>query len=370
MGKKGELTMARTISRRQFLRFATVGAAGGVLAACAPVPAATPAPAAPAATAAAPAAPTTAPAAVSSKRLLFVWSPKATNNPVFDVAKVGGQMRAKELGDVDFQLVGPANADAQKQAALLDDVVSKGCDSLGLSCNDADALKPVIDRAMGKGIPVITWDSDSPSSKRLAFYSFDVGKAATAGANVFVDVMKDNPHRTYSLLTGVPGAPNLEGRIKAVRAVLDKTDLKLISTEACNDDIQKGAEVVENRMTATPDLGGWFFIGGWPLFGDIKAMPKLLAAKGKTKVVTWDTLEAECQDLIDGVLQGLIGQKYFGWGYDGVGIMYDIIKHGKKFPAFIDSGYDLVTTGDQAKDFLARWKSQDFKMGPSPFGNG
>src|SRR5450756_363302 len=114
MGKKGELTMARTISRRQFLRFATVGAAGGVLAACAPVPAATPAPAAPAATAAAPAAPTTAPAAVSSKRLLFEWSPKATNNPVFNVAKVGGQMRAKELGDVDFQWVGPADADAQK----------------------------------------------------------------------------------------------------------------------------------------------------------------------------------------------------------------------------------------------------------------
>src|SRR5512133_2320314 len=150
--------MARVISRRQFLRFAAVGAAGSALAACAPVPAATPAPAVPAAPAATTAPePTTAPAA-STKRLLFVWSPKATNNPVFDVAKVGGQMRAKELGDVDFQWVGPADADAQKQAALLDDVVSKGCDGLGLSCNDADALKPVIDRAMAKGIPVITWD--------------------------------------------------------------------------------------------------------------------------------------------------------------------------------------------------------------------
>ena len=185
------------------------------LAACAPIAAPT-APHGRAAPAATTAQPTTAPAA--GKRLLFVWSPKATNNPVFDVAKVGGQMRAQELGDVDFQWVGPADADAQKQAALLDDVVSKGCDGLGVSCNDADALKPVIDRAMAKGIPVITWDSDSPDSKRLTFYSFDVDKAATAGANVFVDVMKDNPNRTYCLLTGVPGAPNLEGRIKAVRA--------------------------------------------------------------------------------------------------------------------------------------------------------
>ena len=95
-----------------------------------------------------------------------------------------------------------------------------------------------------------------------------------------------------------------------------------------------------------------------------------LAAKGKTKVVTWDTLEAECQDLVDGVVQGLIGQKYFGWGYDALGIIYDIVKHGKTYPAFVDSGFDLVTTPEQAQEFLAKWKSQNFKTGPSPYGNG
>ncbi len=357
--------MAQDITRRKFLQLSAMGvgaaAAGGVLAACTA-----------GSTTAPTAAPQSAAAAGGGKKLKFVWSPKATNNPVFDVAKVGGQMRAQELGDIDFQWVGPADADAQKQAALLDDVVSAGCDGLGLSCNDADALKPVIDRAMDKGIPVITWDSDSPSSKRLAFYSFDVTKAATAGGQAFVDAMKTAPNKTYCMLTGVPGAPNLEGRIQAVRAVLDKTDLKFLKLVPCYDDIQKGAAAVEDQMTATPDLGGWFFIGGWPLFGDVNAMPKFVAATkaGKTKCVTWDTLQAECQDFVDGILQGMIGQKYFGWGYDGVGIMYDIVKHGKKFPAFIDSGFDLVTTKDQAQDFMARWKSQNFKMGPSPYGNG
>jgi ribose transport system substrate-binding protein len=355
--------MAKDISRRDFIRLAGLGlgsvAGTGLLGACAaPPPAAAPA-----------AAPTSAPAE-AGKRYTFVWSPKATNNPVFDVARAGGQLRAEELGDVDFQWVGPADADAQKQVQLLDDWVSRGCDGMGISCNNADALKPVIDRAVDKGIPVITWDSDSPDSKRLSFYSIDSEKAATAGADVFVEVMKDNPSRTYSLLTGVPGAPNLEERIKFVRAVLDKTDLQLVSTEACNDDIQKGAEVVEARMTATPDLGGWFFIGGWPLFGDINAMPQLLAAKGKTKVVSWDTLEPQCQVFVDGVVQGLIGQKYFGWGYDALGIIYDIVKHGKTYPAFVDSGFDLVTTVDQANAFIAKWKSQNFKTGPSPYGNG
>ena len=36
--------------------------------------------------------------------------------------------------------------------------------------------------------------------------------------------MQDNPTKTYALLSGNAGAPNLEGRISAVRAVLDEPE--------------------------------------------------------------------------------------------------------------------------------------------------
>src|SRR3954469_23898755 len=186
--------MSTKMTRRNFLRTLAVGAGAGVLAACGTGGAGS---------AATPAGGATAPAQ-GNKKLLFVWSPKATNNPVFDTAKAGGDARAQELG-FDFQWVGPSDADAQKQVQLLEDVISKGCDGLGISCNNADALKPTIDRAVDKGIPVITWDSDSPSSKRLTFYSFDTTMAAGKAGELFVAAMKDNPSRTYALLTGVPG---------------------------------------------------------------------------------------------------------------------------------------------------------------------
>jgi ribose transport system substrate-binding protein len=303
----------------------------------------------------------TAPAQ-GNKKLLFVWSPKATNNPVFDTAKAGGDARAQEIG-IDFQWVGPSEADAQKQVQLLEDVISKGCDGMGISCNNADALQPTIDRAVDKGIPVITWDSDSPKSKRITFYSIDGVKAAQKAAELFIAAMKDNPSRTYAMLTGVPGAPNLEERIKAFREVADKPEnnLKWIATDACNDDIQKGIEVVENRMTSTPDLGGWFFVGGWPLFGDVKAMPKLVAAKGKTKVVAWDTLPSELKLIQDGLVQGLIGQKYYGWGYDATKLLYDIVHDKKQVEKFTDSGFDVVTTADEAAAFLKKWETKNFK---------
>ena len=162
--------------------------------------------------------------------------------------------------------------------------------------------------------------------------------------------MADNPTKTYVLLSGNAGAPNLEGRITAVRAVLDTTDLEYVTTLFCNDDPVLGAQLIEDQLTPMPDLGGIFFIGGWPLFGDVNAMPQFLAATaaGTLKAVSWDTLSMQLPLLENGTVQGLIGQKYFGWGYDGIGIMYDHVVNGIALPPFIDSGFDLLTTPEQA----------------------
>jgi ribose transport system substrate-binding protein len=304
----------------------------------------------------------------------FVWSPKATNNPVFAVAESGGRIRSGELG-VDFQWVGPANTDAVEQANLLDAAITAGCDGMGISCNDANVLLPVIDRAIDAGIPVITWDSDSAASKRLSFYSFETQSAATAGAERFAEVMQDNPTKTYVLLSGNAGAPNLEERITAVQAVLQdpKWGLEYVITLFCNDDTALGSTLIEDQLTAMPDLGGIFFIGGWPLFGDVNNMPQFLAATaaGTLKAVAWDTLSMQLPLLENGTVQGLIGQKYFGWGYDGIGIMYDHVVHKLELPPFIDSGYDLLTTPEQAAEFAKKWETQNFvPEGGSPFGLG
>ncbi len=343
----------KRISRRTFLRVAGIGAGSIALASCAAPP--------PAAQPTAPAQqPVTAPQ-TPSKPLTFVWSPKAVNNPVFDVARRGAEDKAKELG-ITVEWIGPESADAQKQAELLDAAIARKVDGMGISCNDPDALKPVIDRAMDAGIPVITWDSDSPQSKRITFYSLDNEAAARTAGEIMVELLKDSPNKTYAILTGVPGAQNLEARIRAFREVADPAGLQWVATDPCYDDIQKGVEVVENRLTANPDLAGYFMAGAWPLFGDINAMPKFqAAAKAGLKTVAWDILENELKLLKEGLVHALIGQKFYGWGYDAVGILYDIVVNKKEYPPFVDTGFDLVRTPEEAEVFLKKWETGNWR---------
>jgi hypothetical protein len=51
--------------------------------------------------------------------------------------------------------------------------------------------------------------------------------------------------------------------------------------------------------------------------------------------------------------------------------MYDHVVHGIQLPDFIDSGYDLLTTPEQAAEFATKWETQNFVPPEgSPFGVG
>ncbi|ABQ90442.1 hypothetical protein RoseRS_2059 [Roseiflexus sp. RS-1] len=65
--------------------------------------------------------------------------------------------------------------------------------------------------------------------------------------------------------------------------------------------------------------------------------------------------------LKEGLVHALIGQKFYGWGYDAVGILYDIVVNKKTYPPFVDTGFDLVRTPEEADRFLKKWETGNWK---------
>jgi ribose transport system substrate-binding protein len=56
---------------------------------------------------------------------------------------------------------------------------------------------------------------------------------------------------------------------------------------------------------------------------------------------------------------GLVGQKYWGWGYDTVQMIYDKIVNGKTFDTFTNSGMDIVTAVN-VDAMITAWNENDF----------
>jgi len=302
---------------------------------------------------------------VAANKYVFAWIPKALNNPVFELGRSGALQKAKELteqtGDtVEVLYVASVNSDAAEQVRVIEDVISKGVSGIGVSCNDPTALKDAIDKAVDAGIPVMTWDSDSPESKRFTYLGVSNYEGGKAAADLLIKAMGTSGE--VAILTGVPGAFNLEERIRGFKdGIQDYPDIKVVTTVACDDDINKGVQVVEETMQAHPDLDGWFFVGLWPLFAERGSMPlwEEAAKSGDLKTVAFDTLPVELELLKDGYLSGLVGQKYWGWGYDTIQMLYDYIVHNKRYESWTDSGMDIVTIKN-VDAMIEAWETQDF----------
>ena len=316
--------------------------------------------------AAAPAACAPSPA-LKDNKITIAWIPKALNNPVFEIGRVGAEKKAAELtakGPYKVEIVYTASvkSDIAEQSAVMEDVIAKGVDAIGVSCNDPTGCEDPIKKAQDAGIEVMTWDSDSPKSGRFTYLGVDNYEGGKAAAQLLVATMGEKGN--VALLTGVPGAFNLEERIRGFKdGIKDYPGIKIVKTAACNDDINTGVQVVEETMQAMPDLNGWFFVGVWPLFAEAGSM-KLwedAAKAGNIKTVAFDTLPMELDYVKDGRIVGLVGQKYWGWGYDTVQMIYDKIVNCKTYESFTNSGMDLVDKCNA--DVMAQmWEKQDFTI--------
>jgi ribose transport system substrate-binding protein len=309
--------------------------------------------------------------AAGTQTLTIALIPKALDSPVFDVSHQGALQRAAELSarkpvKVEVFYTGSIAADAAEQVRILEDAVARGVDAVAISCIDPTACIDPINRAVAAGIPVMTWDSDSPQSKRFTYLGVDNYLAGRVAGNLLVSALRGRGQ--VAILTGVPGAQNLEERIRGCLDVISLFDeIEVVATVASNEDINQGVQVLEETMQAYPDMDGWFFTGAWPLLAERGSMPLWEAASLRRgmKTIAFDTLPVELELLKDGYLSGLVGQKYWDWGYVSIQIIYDHLIYGRNYLSFVDSGIDIVLL-ENVEPMLQAWDSNDFSRPQLP----
>ncbi|OFW07897.1 MAG: hypothetical protein A3H96_04925 [Acidobacteria bacterium RIFCSPLOWO2_02_FULL_67_36] len=287
--------------------------------------------------------------APAKKKLRFAVIPKALDITVFNYAKVGAEREAARLGDVEVLWNAPASADQLKQKEILESYITQRVDGIAISALNGDFLTDTINRAIDAGIPVVTWDSDAPKSRRMAFYGVDDFKSGQIMGEQAVKMLGGNGK--VAIITSF-GATNLQLRLDGVKDVLAKSPgMQIVEVYDIKEDALRCGEIISTGTRRYPDLGAWISVGGWPVF-----TRNALAAvdPSKTKVISFDTNPPAPDLLKDGKVQVLLGQKYFGWGSETVRLLHDI-KNGRMPPSpMIDSGVDVVTK-DNVDAYVEQW---------------
>lgn len=305
----------------------------------------------------------------------MAWIPKQLNNPVFELGRDSCAQAARELTSryapiqVECLYMGTGSADMAAQAQLINDMVAQGVDAIAVSCNsDVGCVEP-INAAIDAGIPVMTWDSDSPGSRRFAYLGVDNYAAGRAAARQLVDLMGERGE--VIVLSGAPAAANLNDRMSGFSDYMSRyPDIILLDPLYSNDDAVLAAQLLEEALAAHPNAKGVFLVGLWPLLVGREGLPLFVerAQQDAIRVVAFDTLPIELDWLQAGLLDALIGQKYWDWGYDSMKIMFDYVTNGQPYDSFIDTGFDIVNRASAAI-MMDVWQRRDFGSPVQPFEN-
>ena len=84
---------------------------------------------------------------------------KNLGNGFFDAAAKGAEQAAADIGDVEIIYTGPTAATPEGQIEIINSLIAQNVDAIAVSANDQDALVPALQKAMGRGITVISFDS-------------------------------------------------------------------------------------------------------------------------------------------------------------------------------------------------------------------
>ena len=245
--------------------------------------------------------------------------------PFWTAAQVGAARASAEI-NVPITFQAPTAADKLlQQLSMLETFVSDKYNAITFSAIDRVAAKSIVQKAVDGGIPVITTDSDANGTARSIYVGmsdFDAGKAAGEAAKKIIGKGK------VVGLVGYATAQNAQDRIAGVKAAFEGTELELV--EVLLDDV-KPELALSNAQTAMqkyPDLAG--FVTFYSIDGPAACQAVKTAGKtGVVKIVAFDAEPATQVCTQEGVVQAMIGQRVYFYGYLSGLIMQAMTCNGK-----------------------------------------
>lgn len=191
--------------------------------------------------------------AIAQERIAVVV--KSLGNGFFDAAARGAENAAEEIGGIEVIYTGPTSASAEGQIEIVNSLIAQNVDAIAISANDPDALVPVLQRAMDRGIKVISWDSGVAEEGRMLHLNpSDTALIGETIIKLAADYLPDGGD--VAILSASSTATNQNAWIAAAEEALPTMfpDINLVAVVYGDDDSVKSTNEALGLLQTYPDL--------------------------------------------------------------------------------------------------------------------
>jgi ribose transport system substrate-binding protein len=241
-----------------------------------------------------------------------------------------------------------SESNINEEINIVESAIDRGVKAIVLAPSDTTALQPAVKKAKDAGIPVIIIDSklDGDASQYVSFLATDNNGAGQACAKALIEGVKaatGSDTGKIAVMSYVAGVGSEVGRVGGFKDyIAANSKLEIVTTQYSNADMPTALDQTTNVLTANPDLVGIFGANEPTAIGMGKAIQNL-GLGGKIVAIGFDGNSVLAGFIKDGTLQAIAVQSSFNMGYMGVKYAYDVAFDNKTIPAYIDTGFLMVT---------------------------
>ena len=258
------------------------------------------------------------------------------NNPFFVSLKDGAQKEADKLG-YNLVVLDSQNNPA-KELANVQDLSVRGTKLLLINPTDSDAVGNAVKMANQANIPVITLDRVAAQGKVVSHVASDNRLGGKMAGDYIAKQLGDSAKIIE--LAGIAGTSAARERGEGFKTAADAHKFVVLASQPADFDRTKGLNVMQNLLTAHPDVQAVFAQNDEMALGAMRALQT--AGKSDVVVVGFDGTADGVKAVQGGKLAATVAQQPEQIGVIGVQTADKVLK-GQQVQAINPVDLKLVT---------------------------
>jgi ribose transport system substrate-binding protein len=280
----------------------------------------------------------------------FVLIVQNTDDPFWQSFKKGAFEAAKDFNAaVEFN--GPKFTNVAEELQYLDIAIASKVDGIATHVLDEEQFTPVIDKAIGAGVPVVTVEADAKNSKRIAYIGTSNFQLGVEGGKLLTKAVNSRAQVAVVLNSYGNDAGNvmqnlkIAGLMEAIKTSGKDINIKTIQTSQMG--ILSAGEITNDIINKYPDVNVIFCTSSEDTIGAAQVVVDLNRV-GNITIIGYGDLPEILNYVDKGVISGTVVSNPVEMGYQSIKSLVEIKKKNRTSD-YVDTGVQGVSKANLAE---------------------
>lgn len=264
-------------------------------------------------------------------------------NPFFVSVQQGVKDAAAKYG---IEIVATdAQDDPAIQAKDIENLISMKPAAIIVDTCDSDAIVPAIESCNEAGIPVFTMDRKANGGEVVSHIGYDAIKSGAMAADYLAKALSEKGKVVE--LQGIMGSNVAQDRHQGFTDEIKKyPNIEVVQSEVANFDRATAMSVMENILSANPEIDGLYAANDEMALGAVEAI-EAVGRLDKITIIGCDCIDDTIDAMKEGKIEASISEPPYGLGVSILEAAHTYLEGGK-VPKQVVLGNQVLEAKDAA----------------------